>query len=118
MLSEAKGLTIETMAPIQYDSYDKGAERFIPILIRACRMEELKEKVQEEILDKVLTAEREKSAQKPIREAGINNKFVQKVLEVFANWDYVAKPEAIGPVVWLRWFEIYRDMAGKIGKEE
>src|SRR5262249_51258075 len=54
MLNAAKGLTIETMAPMQHDAYDKAADRFVPILLPACRLAILNEKLQEELLDKAL----------------------------------------------------------------
>jgi penicillin amidase len=82
MLSPAKGLTIETMAAIQYDAYDKGAERFVPILVAACRH-------------------------------AATDGFTLHVLDKLAEWNYVADPEAIGPVIWLRWFQIYRDIVWK-----
>ena len=37
LLHPAKDLTINKMAPIQNDAYDKGAERFVPVLLSACR---------------------------------------------------------------------------------
>jgi penicillin amidase len=83
MLGAAKSLTIETMAPIQYDAYDKGAERFIPVLVSACR------------------------------QAKLTDEFANRVLDTLAQWNYVADPEAIGPVIWLRWFDIYQDMVWK-----
>jgi penicillin amidase len=83
MLGSAKSLTIETMAPIQNDAYDKGAERFVPTLVAACR------------------------------KAETSDDFANRVLDALAAWNYVSEPEAIGPVIWLRWFEIYRDMVWK-----
>jgi penicillin amidase len=83
MLGTAKSLTIETMAPIQYDAYDKGAERFVPVLVAACR------------------------------QAKIADDFANRVLDTLAQWNYVADPESIGPVIWLRWFDIYQDMVWK-----
>jgi penicillin amidase len=83
MLGKAGNLTIETMAPIQYDAYDNGAERFVPILVAACR------------------------------NAKISDSFANSVLDALAQWNYVADPEAIGPAIWLRWFDIYRDMVWK-----
>jgi penicillin amidase len=83
MLGAAKGLTIETMAPLQYDAYDKGAERFVPILVAACR------------------------------KAKMSDDFAQRVLDTLGDWKYVADPEALGPVIWVRWFQIYRDMVWK-----
>jgi penicillin amidase len=79
MLRSAKNLTLESMAPIQNDAYDKAAERFVPVLLAACR------------------------------KAQVNDPFAQKALEALAGWNYVAEPEAVGPVIWLRWFETYRD---------
>jgi penicillin amidase len=83
MLGRAHGLTVDTMAPIQNDAHDKAAERFVPVLIAACRK------------------------QPPA------DPFANKVLEALAGWDYVAVPEAVGPVIWLRWFERYRDLVWK-----
>jgi penicillin amidase len=109
MLGEAKGLTLETMAPIQNDAYDKAAERFVPILIPACRVAIFNEKLQGELLDKALAPDDKKKATTD-SPATAPDKFLQEVVDKLANWDYVASPEAIGPVIWLRWFEIYRNM--------
>jgi penicillin amidase len=89
LLGGSGGLTAEKMAAIQYDAHDKAAERFVPRLLEACRKQ-------------------------PPQSA-----FARRVLEALAAWDYNAVPEAVGPVIWLRWLETYRDavwkpwMAGK-----
>jgi len=33
---------------------------------------------------------------------------IQRVAEELKNWNYVADTSAIGPVIWLRWFDQYR----------
>jgi penicillin amidase len=89
LLGPARDLTIEKMGAFQYDAFDKAAQRFVPRLLEACK-------------------------KKPPEDA-----FARRVLEALAAWDYKAVPEAIGPVIWLRWLETYRDavwkpwMAGK-----
>jgi penicillin G amidase len=89
MLTPAKGLTIEQMGAFHYDALDKAAQRFVPPLLAA------------------------------LKEHPPSDEFSRKVLEALAAWDFVGSPEAIGPAIWLRWFETYRDevwkplMAGK-----
>jgi penicillin amidase len=83
LLGRSGGLTAEKMAAIQYDAYDKAAERFVPRLLEACR-------------------------KKPPQGA-----FARRVLEALAAWDYNAVPEAVGPVIWLRWLQTYRDAVWK-----
>jgi penicillin amidase len=83
LLGAAHGLNSETMGTIQNDAHDKAAERFLPVLVAACRKAELPDPLAREALDAV------------------------------ARWDYVAGPEAVGPAIWLRWFERYRDAVWK-----
>jgi penicillin amidase len=83
MLTPARGLTIATMGLLQNDALDMAAERFLPILIAAVRKADLKDPQAREILDTV------------------------------AGWNYIASPEALGPMIWLRWFEAYRDAVWK-----
>jgi penicillin amidase len=89
MLAPAQGLTIEQMGAFQYDSLDKAAQRFVPRLLEA------------------------------LKKHPPEDPFARKVQDALASWDFVAVPESIGPVIWLRWFELYRDavwnphMAGK-----
>jgi penicillin amidase len=89
MLAPATGLTAEKMGSFQYDSLDKAAQRFVPRLMEA------------------------------LAKSPPEDPFERKVKEALAAWDCVAVPEALGPVIWLRWFEDYRDavwkphMAGK-----
>jgi penicillin amidase len=79
MLGNASGITIEKMGEFQYDSLDKAAQRFVPRLLEALK---------------------KKPPQDP---------FARKVQDALAGWDFVAVPDALGPAIWLRWFEIYRD---------
>ncbi len=79
LLEKANGLTIETMKPIQLDAYDKAAERFLPAMLAA--------------LTSALPAD-------PL---------ARNAIDELSRWDYVASTTAIGPVIWLRWFEKYRD---------
>jgi penicillin amidase len=89
MLAPATGLTIERMGTFHYDSLDVAARRFVPRLLEALK----KNPPQDE--------------------------FAKKVRDELATWDFVAVPDALGPAIWLRWFELYRDavwkprMAGK-----
>jgi penicillin G amidase len=71
------------MAPIQFDAYDKGAERFVPFFLAAAR------------------------------KTKIEDGFSTSVLDALARWNYVAEPEAVGPVIWMRWLECYRDAVWK-----
>ncbi len=89
MLAPATGLTVEKMGTFQYDALDKAAQRFVPRLVEACRKNPPEDPV------------------------------ARKALEALAAWDFVATPESLGPAIWLRWLETYRDavwkphMAGK-----
>ena len=78
MLTAAQDLTIETMAPIQYDHRDKAAERFVPVLLEA------------------------------IGRAALTDAFAQKLARALAQWDFVADVDAVQPVIWLRWLDHYR----------
>jgi penicillin amidase len=78
MLNAAKKLTVETMKPIQCDAYDKAAERFVPILLQE------------------------------IKKADLKDPLAKRAIQELEKWDYIASTNAIGPAIWLRWFEIYR----------
>jgi penicillin amidase len=67
------------MGSFQYDAYDKAAERFVPTLLAALKSSKLEDPV------------------------------ARKAAAALAEWNYVAEPEAIGPAIWLRWLENYRD---------
>ena len=79
LLHAAHAMTTKTMAAIQYDAYDKGAERFVPVLAAACY------------------------------KSSPNGKFERDALDVLAKWNFVADTEAIAPVIWMRWLECYRE---------
>jgi penicillin amidase len=83
MLAPAKGLTAERMGEFQYDALDKAAQRFVPRLLEACRKH---------------------PPEDPL---------ARKALAALAEWDFVARPEALGPAIWLRWFDTYRDAVWK-----
>ncbi|HLN30438.1 MAG TPA: penicillin acylase family protein [Gemmataceae bacterium] len=83
MLGSAKNLTFESMAVIQNDAYDKAAERFVPVLLAA------------------------------LRKSPIQDDSVRAAMNALTQWNYVAEPEALGPAIWLRWFECYRDAVWK-----
>ncbi len=78
MLGVANKLTVETMKAIQFDAYDKAAERFVPVLLQELKTVDLKDPL------------------------------AKRALQELAQWNYVASTNAIGPAIWLRWFEIYR----------
>jgi penicillin amidase len=79
LLEKSKGLTVETMKPIQLDAYDKAAECFLPAMLAA------------------LTSD------PPV------DPLARNAVEELRRWDYIASTQAIGPVIWLRWFDKYRD---------
>ncbi len=89
LLGPARGLTVERMGAFQYDALDKAAQRFVPRLLEALRKDPPADPL------------------------------ARKAMEALASWDFVAGPESLGPAVWLRWFDTYRDavwkphMAGK-----
>jgi penicillin amidase len=78
LLDKAQGLTVETMKPIQLDAYDKAAERFLPAMLAAL------------------------SSPPP------GDPLARNALQELSRWNYVATTRAIGPLIWLRWFEKYR----------
>ncbi len=78
MLKPARKHTVETMKPIQFDAYDKAAERFVPVLLQDLKTTDLKDSVS------------------------------KRALRELEKWNYVADTRAIGPAIWLRWFDIYR----------
>lgn len=78
MLRPARKLTVETMKPIQFDAYDKAAERFVPVLLQDLKGVDLEDPV------------------------------AKRALRELEKWNYVADTRAIGPAIWLRWFDIYR----------
>jgi penicillin amidase len=83
MLSGAKGLTVEQMGTFQYDALDKAAQRFVPPLLAA------------------------------LKKHPPADPLARQAQEALAGWDFVATPEALGPAIWLRWFDHYRDAVWK-----
>jgi penicillin amidase len=83
MLGAAKDLTVESMGPIQSDAYDKAAERFVPYFLAAAH------------------------------KATIEDELSKAALNALAQWNYIAEPEALGPAIWLRWLECYREAVWK-----
>ncbi|SVA82356.1 uncharacterized protein METZ01_LOCUS135210 [marine metagenome] len=78
LLTNCDDMTIEKMIPLQNDAYDKAAERFLPTLLAAVK----KNKPQDP--------------------------FERELLAAVASWDYRAKGDSAGPLIWLRWFQHYR----------
>jgi penicillin amidase len=78
LLEKCDDMTIEKMIPLQNDAYDKAAERFLPTLLGA--MEAAKPK----------------------------DDFERKLLDTLTTWDYRAKGDSAGTLIWLRWFHHYR----------
>ena len=82
LLAGASDLTIESMKPIQLDHYDEAASRFLPIMLQA--------------MERPLEGESDSAE-------------LKAALEAVRAWDYVASRESLGPAIWLRWLEKYRD---------
>jgi penicillin amidase len=78
MLRSASDLTIETMAPIQNDAHDKFAETFLPVFLRV------------------------------MERSSLEDQFAYKVLAAVSQWDYVADPDSIGTIIWMRWMDAFR----------
>ncbi len=78
MLSKADNLTVDSMQPIQTDAYDKAAERFVPVLVEA------------------------------LSRSAVGGPVAQRAADELKKWNYVADTQAIGPAIWLRWLEKYR----------
>lgn len=79
MLTSAEKLTADSMQAIQYDHHDYCAERFVPVLVEVLRFH------------------------------GPEQSASREALGQLANWNYSADPDSAGPVIWLRWLEMYRD---------
>ncbi|MDP7047986.1 MAG: penicillin acylase family protein [Verrucomicrobiota bacterium] len=78
LLARCDDMTVEKMIPLQNDAHDKAAERFLPTLLGAVK----KNKPQDP--------------------------FKRELLAAVASWDYRAKGDSAGPLIWLRWFHHYR----------
>jgi penicillin amidase len=81
LLGEADDLNLEKMKAIQFDHFDHAAASFLPSMLPA--------------LEKLLadpTTQKELSA----------------TIHAIKQWDYLATPDSIGPIIWLRWLEHYR----------
>jgi penicillin amidase len=78
MLAQAKGLSVESMQAIQLDAHDKAAERFLPALLAA------------------------------VGDSSAGDPLAHRAADALRKWDYVADRDAIGPAIWLRWFDHYR----------
>jgi penicillin amidase len=83
MLTPATGLTVERMGAFQYDALDKAAQRFVPRLLEA------------------------------LQKNPPSDPLARQAREALAAWDFVAVPDALGPAIWARWFETYRDAVWK-----
>lgn len=79
LLSRAGGLTVDSMRAIQTDAHDKAAERFVPVLLGA------------------------------LDQSALGDPLAQRAADELKGWNFVADTESIAPLVWLRWFEKYRD---------
>ena len=79
LLSAANKLTIDTMKPIQLDAYDKAAERFVPKLVAA------------------------------LKDTKWNDAVAERAFAELARWDFIADADALGPAIWLRWLDRYRE---------
>ncbi len=79
LLAAADQISLDKMKTIQTDAYDKAAERFVPVLLSA------------------------------LKDVKWNDAVVERALAELAKWDFIADADAIGPAIWLRWFETYRN---------
>ncbi len=79
MLAKAESLTVDSMQAIQTDHYDKAAERFVPVLVAA------------------------------LARSALGDPIAQRAVDELKKWNFVADIEAIAPVIWLRWFDKYRE---------
>jgi penicillin amidase len=78
LLTRATNIDLEAMKKIQTDAYDLAASIYLPLFLKA-----LESKAPTDPPSKELVA-------------------------AVAGWDYVADPDSLGTIVWLRWFEQYR----------
>lgn len=79
MLESANGLTLETMKAIQTDAKDFAAEQFLPILLA------------------------------PLKATPPTDPFEQQVVQALSEWDFVATLDTVAPLLWQRWFDLYRE---------
>lgn len=81
LLGQADDLDLEKMKKIQFDYFDHAAASFLPDMLPA--------------LDKLLADP-------------ATGKELAAAIETLKQWDYLATPESLGPNLWLRWLEHYR----------
>lgn len=80
LLKESDKLTMAQMKEFQYDAHDLAAERFVPVLLKA------------------------------LRDADLSKPSERAARDALASWNFVASPSSPAPLVWVRWFPVYRDM--------
>ncbi len=78
LLSQAKGIDVDAMKKIQTDAYDLAASIYLPIFLKVM-------------------------GDTPPADA-----YAAELLQVLKQWDYVADPDSLGTIIWLRWFSQYR----------
>jgi len=78
LLAAGTDMTIEKMKAVQYDHYDKAASEFVPVWLKVVR---------------------EKKTEDP---------FAARILEALGQWDFAADVDAVQPLIWLRWLDVYR----------
>lgn len=81
LLGDATDLTVDSMKPIQHDHFDEAAHQFLPAMLNGVAQMEIS--------------------------AGSTQ--VLAAVDALTKWDYVASRDAVGPTIWLRWLEKYRD---------
>jgi penicillin G amidase len=79
LLARADRLTPDSMKVFQNDTYDKAAEAFLPVFLKAVDGNRLQDPV------------------------------AQQALKELSGWKYVADAASRAPILWLRWLRSYRD---------
>jgi penicillin G amidase len=79
LLTGATRLTPDSMKAFQNDTYDKAAESFLPVFLRAINVDRLSDP----------------ASRNAIRE--------------LAAWKYTAEIASPAPILWMRWLKYYRD---------
>ena len=74
MLMAESRLTVDSMQRIQLDAHDKGAEGFVPVLLR------------------------------DVPESALDDPFARRVRSELAAWNYVADTQSIGTLIYIRWY--------------
>ncbi|MBY0588053.1 penicillin acylase family protein [bacterium] len=78
LLTKAQNIDVAAMKKIQTDAFDLAGSIYIPIFLEA------------------------------MKSSPVSDPFQTELLKHLKEWDFVADPDSMGTMIWLRWFEKYR----------